>query len=286
MTTEDNGEKSESKEELFETKHLTSQMRTDWDKKAQDNPRYFICTPHWKSEEEFDESGRETASMILGDLKLGYESRALEIGCGIGRVLKHVAPLFAEVHGIDISEEMIVLGKNRLSDFSNVCLHLGDGATLNPLSSGYFDFVYSVLAFQHMPASVVKNYLRECHRVLKPGGELHFQLTEARALRRFLHSMSKWHFRTALSAFRPLSDNYWKMTGKSPTHKFLTGKSWTKYELKSELTGIGFHDINFKRRVISQRWWERALLGSSSKLRNSLNVSCTKREDRSASTLA
>jgi ubiquinone/menaquinone biosynthesis C-methylase UbiE len=276
MATQDNGEESKKEEESLDTKRLTSQMRTDWDKKAQDNPRYFICTPHWKTEEEFDESGKETASLILGGLKVSSGARVLEIGCGIGRVLKHIAPSFAEAHGIDISEEMIALGKDRLSGFANIYLHLGDGATLNPLPNDYFDLVYSVLAFQHMPAGVVRNYLRECHRVLKPGGELYFQLTEVRTIRRFLHSISKGHVRTALGAFRPLPDDYWKMTGKSPTQKFPTGKPWTMYELKEELTGIGFRDVRFKRRVISPRWWERALLGSPSKLRNSLNVSCEK----------
>lgn len=41
---------------------------------------------------------------------------------------------------------------------------------------GMFDFVYSSLTFQHMPAPVVETYCREVRRVLAPRGRIRFQV--------------------------------------------------------------------------------------------------------------
>ena len=78
---------------------------------------------------------------------------------------------FAEIHGVDVSDEMIALARERLLDIPNAHLHVSDGASLAQFPDETFDFVYSYAVFQHVPSrEVISAYMRETHRVLKMGG--------------------------------------------------------------------------------------------------------------------
>ena len=84
---------------------------------------------------------------------------------------------FGEIHGVDVSDEMIRLAAERLRDTPNAHPHHGSGAGLEFFSDNCFDFVYSYAVFQHIPSrDVVFRYLAEAHRVLRPGGVLRCQL--------------------------------------------------------------------------------------------------------------
>src|SRR5688572_28663414 len=94
---------------------VLEKMRRDWDERARENARYYVNTARddW-SDEEFFRSGAQTMSEeILTDMInicQGTEPgdmRVLEIGCGAGRVTRALADLFGEVHGVDVSGEMI-----------------------------------------------------------------------------------------------------------------------------------------------------------------------------------
>ena len=45
--------------------------------------------------------------------------RALEIGCGPGRLMRPMSRHFVEIHGVDVSDEMIALAKEKLRDIPN-----------------------------------------------------------------------------------------------------------------------------------------------------------------------
>ncbi|HEY2843004.1 MAG TPA: class I SAM-dependent methyltransferase, partial [Bryobacteraceae bacterium] len=97
--------------------------------------------------------------------------KALEIGCGPGRLMRPMSRHFAEIHGVDVSDEMIALARERLRDIPNAHPHVTDGASLREFAEGLFDFVYSYAVFQHVPSrDVIAAYMREVHRVLKTGG--------------------------------------------------------------------------------------------------------------------
>ena len=121
-------------------------------------------------DDSFERSGRADAQSLAP--LLPPDAVVLEIGCGVGRVMKHLAPMCREVHGIDISMNMTQAGRQRLAHLPQVQFHLGNGYDLGELDSDSFDLVYSVVTFQHMPKTVAYNYLVESHRVLKPNGVL------------------------------------------------------------------------------------------------------------------
>jgi SAM-dependent methyltransferase len=105
---------------------------------------------------------------------------ALEIGCGVGRMTRMMARIFRSVTAVDVSTEMVERAKTNLKGLDNVSVVLGDGATLSALAEVSFDFAFSFIVFQHIPAfEVVASYCREVYRVLRPGGLFKFQLQGA-----------------------------------------------------------------------------------------------------------
>ena len=125
-------------------------------------------------EESFETSGRNDAK-VLADL-VAPGASVLEIGCGTGRVMQHLAGACERLHGIDISEEMVAKGRERLARLPNVSFHVGNGYDLAPFETGSMDLVYSLYAFQHMPKTIAYNYLVESARVLRPDGMVRFQV--------------------------------------------------------------------------------------------------------------
>jgi SAM-dependent methyltransferase len=121
-------------------------------------------------ERSYQSSGRTEAEALRRFL--GPDTRVLDIGCGTGRVMEHLAPWCREVHGIDISERMVAGGRERLAHLPNLQFHHGNGYDLAGFEDGSFDVVYSIVALQHMPRTVAYNYLLESNRVLTEDGVL------------------------------------------------------------------------------------------------------------------
>jgi SAM-dependent methyltransferase len=124
-----------------------------------------------------DESGYQSSGQAEAQALRRFlppDARVLDIGCGTGRVMEHLAPWCGEVHGIDISSEMVKQGERRLGQLPNVHFHHGNGYDLTEFGDGSFDVVYSIVALQHMPRTVAYNYLLESHRVLAHDGLLWF----------------------------------------------------------------------------------------------------------------
>ena len=158
--------------------NLSEKMKQDWNRRAQHHARYWIATEDYRTEEVFARSGEATAQTILKRTEnLSSPSwTVLDIGCGIGRVLKPLAPYFQKLVGVDVSSEMIDQSKLWLADHPHITTYATSGIDLQEFPNDYFDLVYSYVAFQHMPRPVFENYLTEINRVLKPERYFLFQL--------------------------------------------------------------------------------------------------------------
>ena len=96
--------------------------------------------------------------------------RVLELGCGIGRIGRELAPLCGQWTGVDISANMLKHAAERLSHLDNVDFHQLERSSLDMLEDDSFDSAYSIAVFCHMDKEDLYLYLRELHRVVKPGG--------------------------------------------------------------------------------------------------------------------
>jgi len=165
--------------------HL-EKMQRDWDARARENARYYVNTARedW-SDEEFFRSGKQTVTEeVLTDMTNICQGlppermKVLEIGCGAGRVTRALADLFGEVHGVDVSGEMIRQARQALGGLPNVFLYQNNGQDLSVLPPGaQFDFAFSSIVFQHISRrEIIESYVREVHRLLRPGALFKFQV--------------------------------------------------------------------------------------------------------------
>lgn len=155
-------------------------MRRYWDAAATRNAPWYVDTSleyDAPDMSRFLETGSRIVKHAMIDAPITPEGRgvAVEIGSGLGRICLALADHFDEVIGIDISREM-VRRAHELIDDPRVRFVVSDGATLAPLDDESVDFVLSFTVFQHIPdPTVVRSYVMEAGRVLRPGGVLAMQ---------------------------------------------------------------------------------------------------------------
>jgi ubiquinone/menaquinone biosynthesis C-methylase UbiE len=102
--------------------------------------------------------------------RLRRDSTVLEVGCGTGRVARHVAPLVGELICSDISRVMVREAKANLAEFSNVRCVKTNGYRLTDLSDAAFDVVYAHAVFFFFDLYPAIAMLDEARRVLREGG--------------------------------------------------------------------------------------------------------------------
>ena len=164
---------------------VLSRMERDWDARAREAPEYYIATAHreWRTDEFFQSGETNVENEVLSDdyIARGNKDlsrmRILEIGCGAGRMTRALAASFGEVHAVDISAEMIAAAERNLSGLRNVFLYKNSGADLAAIPDQSCDCAFSYIVFQHIPdIGVIRNYVREVYRCLKPGAIFKFQV--------------------------------------------------------------------------------------------------------------
>jgi cyclopropane fatty-acyl-phospholipid synthase-like methyltransferase len=188
-------------------------MRADWDRRARENARHFIATgrEQWTDEEFFESGVRTVEEEILTDMsnvcqgKAPREMRVLEIGCGAGRITRALAEVFGEVHGVDVSGEMVERARVALQAFPHAHVYRNNGMDLTVVPDLPFDFAFSYIVFQHIANyEIVENYVREVSRLLRPAGLFKFQVLGGVSQRRG----SRFSFRRGTN--RPDPNDTWK----------------------------------------------------------------------------
>ena len=96
------------------------------------------------------------------DMKEG--NKLLDVGCGRGDFLKGFKDISLEVYGLDIEKSNTKILEGLEVRYSNL------EKELFPFENQTFDVVFSKSVIEHLFNP--DNFIKECHRVLKPGGRI------------------------------------------------------------------------------------------------------------------
>lgn len=162
----------------------------EWESLAQDKPFWATLTaPEYRHlsissslqeiAESFLETGRRDVEFALSEVQKVCDvrpRRALDFGCGPGRLARALAEKFEWVVGADASRTMVdtasvVAG----TGYPNLSFTHMRTPKL-PFEDHHFDFVLSLLVIQHQPLPLASVIIEECCRVLHPHGAAALQI--------------------------------------------------------------------------------------------------------------
>jgi SAM-dependent methyltransferase len=176
-----------------------SRARNTWNHLGDIDPMWAILTSPSKfgqrwSEDEFFASGQREIDGVISKLDRlvpgSAKTRALDFGCGIGRLSRALCAHYDRVDAVDVAPSMIVLA-NEKNVFSNQCtFYLNDAPNLALFADERFDLIYSNIVLQHLSPALAVQYLAEFARCTRRGGAIVFQLPHRRkvnvaSMRRF-----------------------------------------------------------------------------------------------------
>ena len=161
---------------------------TDWQRFGATDPYWAVITDEKfhgstitpEARREFFQSGEDHIESVVRTIRDKVDasfspSRALDFGCGVGRVLIPLARRYPNAVGVDVASSMLAeAGKNLAERGVNAELILGDDALTRV--GGTFDFIHSYIVLQHIPPNRGERIAAALLDKLRPGGvaALHF----------------------------------------------------------------------------------------------------------------
>lgn len=170
-----------------------------WEKFGREDPYYgvlasdrFAADKIVENRDEFFASGRHSVSQIIKRYEDHFgplpRNRALDHGCGVGRLTFPFAHEFSDVLGLDVSQSMLAEANSNATKFgvSNAQFALADDTLAN--APGRFDFVNSFMVLQHIRVGRGLRILERLLERVEPGGgaHLHFAIRTDRLRSRAL----------------------------------------------------------------------------------------------------
>ncbi|MET0272516.1 MAG: class I SAM-dependent methyltransferase [Phenylobacterium sp.] len=158
----------------------------DWRELGRSEPYWAVIShPDFRSEnltpegiETFYRSGREYIADTVAGLERATGARpsggrALDFGCGVGRLAEAMTDYAHAVVGLDVSPGMLELARGRN----------GKATYAHTLPDGHFDWINSFIVLQHIEPVRGMAILDELLSRLAPGGFVSLQLTIGREAR-------------------------------------------------------------------------------------------------------
>ena len=160
-------------------------VQKTYEKYGKEDPLYAVLSRkdakdnNWDVD-EFFAAGRAEITEAMSHLsKLGVsvnKGRAMDFGCGVGRLTQALCEEFERAVGIDISYSMVESAEKH-NKFGDRCQYLVNTTDdLAQLDDASFDLVYSNISLQHSPPEASSKYIAEFFRILRPAGVALFQV--------------------------------------------------------------------------------------------------------------
>ncbi|MGI8870099.1 MAG: class I SAM-dependent methyltransferase [Mycobacteriales bacterium] len=166
-----------------------AELRKHWDTFGRTDPLFAVLSDPYKrygrwDRDEFFADGRTEIEDVLAFVReraiawgaaLRFR-RALDFGCGVGRLTQALARHFRRVDGVDIAPSMLSAARRYARLRPRCRFHLNTDGDLRQFRDGTFDFVYTNHVLQHMEPQFATAYIAEFLRVLRPGAFAMFEL--------------------------------------------------------------------------------------------------------------
>jgi len=156
------------------------EIKDAWTRLGADDPLWAVLVDPEKRHGKWDvddflEMGRREVDRSLAELQRlagppVATARALDFGCGAGRLTQSLAAHYDAVTGVDISPSMLVTARSLDRTDGRCTFVLNDASDLALVEDEQIDLVFTSLVLQHMPPMLADIYLREFGRILRPGG--------------------------------------------------------------------------------------------------------------------
>jgi len=165
------------------------QLQSDWNTLGNEDPLWAVLScPDKRGRkwdvEDFFATGKSEIKLLMEEitsLSLPSMKRqsAMDFGCGVGRLTSALSDFFDEVKGIDISSSMLKRAREYNKNNSRCIFIENNSPDIKIIPDQSMDLIYSSITLQHIPVAIVKNYIREFVRIIKPSGVVVFQVPSA-----------------------------------------------------------------------------------------------------------
>ena len=127
----------------------------------------------WVLSRTMPEKAFKSALLSQGSIAPGH--RVLDFGCGTGTLtlMAQAAAREAHVMGVDVDERALSIAQVKAASANSPVSFLKISSGPLPFEDQSFDRVLSCLVFHHLRRDEKVAAFAECHRVLRPSGEIY-----------------------------------------------------------------------------------------------------------------
>lgn len=177
--------------------------------------------------------GRHKVNVVFENelRRLPAGARVLDVGCGTGIYLQRIKELGYEPVGLEPADAMLAIARR-----DNLDVEVKEGVcTALPFESASVDFIVAMEVYRYLDRSDLRASLRECLRVLKPGGIF------------FATMVNRW----ALDGFFVLQRARQLVLGKNFDDRHPHCEFFTPGELKGEVAKQGLVNVRVQGRLLA-----------------------------------
>lgn len=146
---------------FFDAAYLESLARNSGDCWQPSHDYFSQAEPYMEAQWE---------NLVLPFIKDCDFSSVLDLAAGHGRNSVFLAELAGRITLMDIQAGNIEFCKRRFSENQNMAFHVSSGYDMRPLEDSSITLIYCFDSMVHFDSDVIRSYLRDARRVLRPGG--------------------------------------------------------------------------------------------------------------------